>query len=99
MYNDTVYIKLSNYLGIRDMDGNDGRMNVVRLNHLIEVAERFTQEEWRSSKVYIYSFDLLILIIFTTNVILITSDTKNLKKADPLLFRPLHITPVLIHLS
>ena len=37
------------------MDGNDGRMNEVRLNHLIEVAERFTQEEWRSSKVYIYN--------------------------------------------
>ena len=57
--------KLKIYLGIRDMDGNDGRMNVVRLNHLIEVAERFTQEEWRSSKVH--SFDLLILMILTTN--------------------------------
>ena len=37
--------------GIRDMDGNDPTMNKVRLNHLTEVAEKFTGEDWRTEQV------------------------------------------------
>ena len=33
------------------MDGNDPTMNKVRLNHLTEVAEKFTGENWRTDQV------------------------------------------------
>ena len=33
------------------MDGNDPTMNKIRLNHLIEVAEHFTGEDWTSDQV------------------------------------------------
>ena len=36
---------------IRDMDGNYPTMNKVRLNHLTEVAEKFTGEDWRTEQV------------------------------------------------
>ncbi len=46
--------------GIRDMDGNDPTLNKVRLNHLTEVAETFTGEDWRSDKVIIIGLHYLI---------------------------------------
>jgi len=37
--------------GIRDMDGSDPTMKEERVNHLTEVAERFTGESWRTDEV------------------------------------------------
>ena len=42
------------------MDGNDPTLNKVRLNHLTEVAEKFTGEDWRSDKVIIIRLNHLI---------------------------------------
>ena len=35
------------------MNGNDPTMNKLRLNHLIQVAEHFTGEDWKSDQVKI----------------------------------------------
>ena len=33
------------------MNGNDPTMNKIRLNHLIQVAQHFTGEDWKSDQV------------------------------------------------
>ena len=39
------------------MDGNDPTMNKIRLNHLVEVAEHFTGEDWTSDQVSVMNMD------------------------------------------
>ena len=49
------------------MNGNDPTMNKIRLNHLIQVAQHFTGEDWKSDQVKIMKicrqFRLLIWTI------------------------------------